>query len=226
MRDRAFDARRTQNVSQSSVLGQILKKLDYFGAPIPSLNISGHSTVKTKTGGLLSFIIILLTLGFALLKLQNLLHGKRPSLVSNMKDYFGKDVRFTLSYEDSPIAFAADKLLGDILDDPRYFKWVARMSVQREDAFEFIYLPTRPCTEEHYENFYEQAISQANNIEKFKASNTLTCIDFDGFDIYGTWVLNAEYSALEVMLVPCGTKFEEFEHEIRDDCIWDKDEVL
>ena len=75
MKDRAVNAHRTGQVSLPSVLGQILKKLDYFGAPIPTLNMLGDTMVKTKTGGLLSFIIILLTLGFAILKLEDLLLG-------------------------------------------------------------------------------------------------------------------------------------------------------
>ena len=58
---------------QTGVLGSILKRLDFFGAPLPSINVRGHAKIKTKTGGLLSFFIILLTVGFGILKLQNLL---------------------------------------------------------------------------------------------------------------------------------------------------------
>ena len=89
-------------------------------------------------------------------------------------------------------------------------------------------MPTKPCDDELYEGFYDAAATSRVNIEKFKEGKALTCVDLQGseIDIYGTWVLSADYAALDMMAVPCGTQFEEFPHEIRDDCIWNKTEVL
>ena len=48
----------------------VLKKFDFFGSPVPSFNIDGHSKVRTAVGGCLSLITIFITFSFGLIKLQ------------------------------------------------------------------------------------------------------------------------------------------------------------
>ena len=127
--------------------------------------------------------------------------------MTNERDYIGHDKRFSFSYEHAPLAFGFDKFGGGLLNDPRYFKWIARMNIMLGDEFKYVYLPTKPCDDETYEGFYDAAATSKINIEKFKKGKALTCVDLQGeeIDIYGTWVLNADYAALDMMAVPCGT---------------------
>ena len=54
------------------------------------------------------------------------------------------------------------------------------------------------------------------------------CIDYSSHDInlYSSWVFDADYEALDIMAVPCGTKIEGDPEPVRDDCEWDKYKVL
>ena len=58
----------------------VIKKLDLYGAPVPTLNINGKSSVKTLVGGILSFLIMLTVFLFAALKLEELVLRKQPML--------------------------------------------------------------------------------------------------------------------------------------------------
>ena len=47
--------------------------MDIFGAPVPSFNIKGEGKIGTITGGLCSFLLGVIALLFASLKLQIML---------------------------------------------------------------------------------------------------------------------------------------------------------
>jgi len=51
-----------------------------FGAPIPSFNIRGKTTVKSFTGGSVSLAIIFIVFLFAALKLTHLFSKHNPSI--------------------------------------------------------------------------------------------------------------------------------------------------
>ena len=46
-----------------------IKEWDFFGVPVPKLNLRGESDIKTTAGALVSFIVTGLTTIFALMKL-------------------------------------------------------------------------------------------------------------------------------------------------------------
>ena len=49
-------------------LFDFVKGVDMFGAPLPSLNISGEATINSHCGGIISLLITYLTFLFAMLK--------------------------------------------------------------------------------------------------------------------------------------------------------------
>ena len=55
-----------------------LQSFDMFGLPIPAFNIKGQDKIKTKVGGLLSALVLTLTLGFAITGFYDLMNNSNP----------------------------------------------------------------------------------------------------------------------------------------------------
>ena len=65
---------------------------------------------------------------------------------------------------------------------------------------------------------------------KDHASKNLFCLDpaVIKFDLYGSQLTGNAYTAIDIMLVPCGSHFNLFDGSelgAEEDCIWDKKEV-
>ena len=48
-------------------------------------------------------------------------------------------------------------------------------------------------------------------------------------DLYGDWKSDTEYSVLEIMLLPCATRFTAYDGTVHgggENCVWDKNETL
>ena len=75
---------------------------------------------------------------------------------------------------------------------------------------------------------YEPSKTSYNKIQKFKQNGGLYCINYSLADInlYGSWIFENEYSALDIMAVPCGMQPSGFTEPIREDCVWDRQEAL
>ena len=50
----------------------VLKQLDIFGAQFPTFNIKGQTREFTVTGGIMTFLLWLIFIGYAMLKLTHL----------------------------------------------------------------------------------------------------------------------------------------------------------
>lgn len=92
----------------------MLLSLDLFGAPAPTFNIRGESEVRTFCGGIVSSVIITVTILFALLKLQHLLSKHNPSVNAfEDKNAWGTgDVMMPGDSDDFMMAFAVTSV-GD-----------------------------------------------------------------------------------------------------------------
>ena len=106
-----------------------LLRLDLLGKAMPSFNIKGEDQVRTKSGGLVSLLIMATIFMFATLKLQHLMNKKSPSIttftdtsaISNDDTYdVGDDTGFQ-------IAVGLKNYLKGVRNDPRYVKWVVRV---------------------------------------------------------------------------------------------------
>ena len=56
----------------------ILRSFDMFGLPIPAFNIKGQDKIKTKVGGLLSALVMTLTLGYAITGIYDIKNKANP----------------------------------------------------------------------------------------------------------------------------------------------------
>ena len=96
-----------------------MKNLDSFAAPVPSFNLQGETAIKTTAGASLSILISLLTLAFAIIKLDHLLLRKNPNLNTN-ESALQPGESYSVQDEDLMIAFAMEQLDTGFKDDPRY----------------------------------------------------------------------------------------------------------
>ena len=55
-----------------------LRECDIFGHPIPAFNIKGKDKVKTAIGGILSAIIMTITLGYTIVNFHDLFLKTNP----------------------------------------------------------------------------------------------------------------------------------------------------
>ena len=63
-----------------------VKRLDIFGQNVPQLNIRGEAKINTLLGSLFSISILFLTIVFGILKLEDLVLRKNPSLSLSLQD--------------------------------------------------------------------------------------------------------------------------------------------
>ena len=137
----------------------MLLSLDLFGAPAPTFNISGEGEVRTFCGGIVSSVIITVTMLFSLLKLQHLMSKHNPSInvFEDINAWGTGDVMVPEESDDFMVAFAVTSI-GDpvrVKNDPSFVKWVAfqRNVVDgQETAYE---VPVHKCTDEEYARFHE-----------------------------------------------------------------------
>ena len=59
-------------------LSQFLKKFDIFEVPLPTFTLKGQRQINTSCGAIASVVILMLTLAYGLLKLQDLVERKNP----------------------------------------------------------------------------------------------------------------------------------------------------
>ena len=78
--------RATTNEPGRGNFPDFIKKVDFFGHSVPQLNIGGESSIKTPLGSLLSFSILIVTMMFGILKLEQLILRKNPNLNISMQD--------------------------------------------------------------------------------------------------------------------------------------------
>ena len=87
----------------------------------------------------------------------------------------------------------------------------------------------RPCTGEDFEKFYPIEKRSASLFASYKAHGGLYCIDWQkiSFELYGTWHFDSHYSAVDILVAPCGMTYtkEDGTYHNRDEseCIWDRD---
>ena len=61
-------------------MGRVLPKIDTFGANIPTFNLRGKTQVHTLAGGVLTFVITVIMLVYATIKLLQLATKDNPTV--------------------------------------------------------------------------------------------------------------------------------------------------
>lgn len=68
-------------------------------------------------------------------------------------------------------------------------------------------------------------------MKKLKDSQALWCLDeaVIGRKLYGGWVSGGDYTALDIQLIPCASRYVAFDGTVSEDdgsCIWDMDATI
>ena len=87
----------------------------------------------------------------------------------------------------------------------------------------------KPCTKEDFEKFYTVEKRSASLFASYQANGGLFCIDWQkvNLELYGTWQFDSHYSAVDILVAPCGMEYTKEDGTIyskeESECIWDKD---
>ena len=193
-------------------LPTFIKQLDMYGLPMPGFNIEGEQVMTTNTGGVVSVMIIYVTLLFAILKFVNMLNKENPTVFSYFEpDAVDVDYMFNMIDEDFMIAFSLeDYNTGETKMNTDYVKFYAMYSDMKDGKRGTTEVPLHKCTEEDYSRFYpvEQRSSSLLNKYKTKDNMQLFCLDLDklyDLPLFGTQAVKT-FGSLQFMAVPCNMR--------------------
>ena len=114
-----------------------LRSIDRFGQNIPAFNINGASVIRTTIGGILTGIVITLTLIYFIVKLEALIDGSDPIINQNtISDYYGSAESsngLDLFAANLHFAINISDFSGFPLYDSRYVKLIASLIHVNED---------------------------------------------------------------------------------------------
>ena len=88
-----------------------------------------------------------------------------------------------------------------------------------------------PCTADDMARFYPSEERSLAKIQNLFEKQALYCIEEQLYDIdlYGNWVSDSYYSALDIMLIPCATRYTAYDGTVHgggDNCNWNKTEAM
>lgn len=131
----------------------LLEKIDIFGAPLPAFNIKGTTVVHTVSGGLTTFLIIVVMLAYASIKTIQLFSKHHNNVVQiTEKNFFDYHDRLDLNEIGFRLAFSVEGYHSrERKDDPRYVKYFVRIfGVNQDREYEKV-LGFHECTRADWE---------------------------------------------------------------------------
>ena len=70
----------------------LLRKVDMLGKPIPAFNLGGNTKFQTVPGGILTLVILMVTLWYGYDKFMDVVAGANPIIAtSSVPDYYGSN---------------------------------------------------------------------------------------------------------------------------------------
>ena len=94
-----------------------------FGAPAPQFTINGKRGVTTPFGGLMTLLVMFLSLFYILLKVEHLFSRKNPS-ISKFTDATNTDGVYNLNQDDFQLAVGIEHWFEGVKNDGKYLKWM------------------------------------------------------------------------------------------------------
>ena len=110
------------------------------------------------------------------------------------------------------MAFAVESYVDTrvLLNDPRYIRFYAQvMRSNAETGRDYsVHHMLHPCSSEEFHRFHPP-INQAtgDKMQRLQQNGQIFCLDWKALDynLYGAWLENGDYQAVNVRLVPCAT---------------------
>lgn len=108
---------------------RVMTNFDSFSMEVPSFNIRGETRVRTLCGSIVTFIILALTISFAVHTSLELVEPQNPSISEvTTPNYFGNDDQIRLDEVNFKMAFSFYDFSGHkVLNDTRYIQWFASL---------------------------------------------------------------------------------------------------
>ena len=169
---------------------KFLKKCDLFENPI-TLSYEGHFFYKTKLGGFLTFLDIIVILGYFILNIEEIL-GKDNYTIYQKESYNSNNV---INFTSVPFAFKLTTLNGtDISYDPKIFTYkIVRLS-SKNSLYEENEIEFETCKKyfQYNENYYYLKKYNSESLMCIKPNENLemkgifedSLNEFEGFKIY------------------------------------------
>ena len=109
-------------------------KLDFFPRRVPQLTMRGKESKPTAIGSICSILVVATILTYGILQLQKLVDRKNPRISSSTETFaLGSTDKLNLQQAGLHIAFTAETLWYEPLDDPKYVKFMVRLYGFKDD---------------------------------------------------------------------------------------------
>lgn len=105
-----------------------LERIDMFGMRLPQFNLKGNSLIHTRTGGVLTFFLVVLMLSYGLIKFIHLLSKHNPQIQQFLdEELFDFTEILNLNEIKFRVAFSVEGYHDrNMKNDPRYTKFLVR----------------------------------------------------------------------------------------------------
>lgn len=111
-----------------------LEHIDMFGMRLPQFNLKGNTLIHTRTGGVITFFLLVLILSYALIKFIHLLSKNNPQIQQFLdEELFDYTEVLNLNEIGFRIAFSVEGYHDrKMKNDPRYTKFLVRTFGRRK----------------------------------------------------------------------------------------------
>ena len=215
-------------------INNYLQDMDIFGKEVPGFNIKGMHHLGTAMGGLVTAILLTISLIYAMIKTLHLVNAANPVMSAlTIPGYYSSMDRFYLNEAKFRMAFSVEGYLdGENKNDPRYVKWFTRIIARKNGEEYEKLLPHYKCTEKDYQQFYPVAAKNEKALGLIKANEKrgLYCIDWTSDDMFVFGEdYNPDFQRIEFVLVPCNYVHQKWGYtgdKIDKECVQDHKEQL
>ena len=158
---------------RSGISFSFLKKVDLFDKALPQFNLKGKSSIGTVFGGVLSLAILYLTFLFGCTKLVHLIERRNPTVNTYTRaDAYENEEKLSLNDFNFMMAFTVENYYThETLNDPRYTKWHAYLSVGKDSVVEPREVPVYPCRDEDFARFYPIDVRSRDKLDWMKTDS-------------------------------------------------------
>ena len=129
------------------------------------------------------------------------------------------------------VAVAVEHYLDGPKSDPRFVKWVASYQISTAESYEAVHYPMHRCTDEDLSKFYPPDNRSAEKVQALSEANELFCLGKKAQELilFGGWRSGINYRALDIQLVPCSTRYVDYDGKVSEDdgsCVWGHDKAI
>ena len=199
-------SRKLNKGEKSWHIGRVISGMDSFGMEVPNLNLKGETHVNTLIGGVVSALILMLTLAFAANTAIELVQPQNPSMKEvTTKDYFDGSVLLDLRETNFKIAFSLYDIIGEkLLNDTSYVQVAAyvRTLTPEGDNLEIL-SEYHECTESDYAQFNPTARWNNEVLKVWKERGLFCFEDFPTDTFIGGTKNSKFYKDIVIMAAPC-----------------------